>query len=223
MKNNIIIKIKAWLFPNKCLICGQYLKPTLFICQSCSPLKANVLPFNIEFKRNSKKLEVYTIYMYKDNYARFIKRFKFKGKTSYARKFIGLTLQTLNDFSFEKYDMITYVPMTKDRVKQRGYNQSQLLANALEKQINVPVSNALVKVKSNKIQHFLSPKERKENVKGVYECQADVIGQNIILIDDIITTGATISQCAKILYQNGANIVTGLCIAETPVSTQKEE
>lgn len=219
----IKLKILAWFFPNKCLLCAEHIDALSFVCDDCSPLEGRKKYFNINFKRNKKLIEVYANAFYIDEYAEFIKRFKFAGKTAYARKFIGLTKQIFPDFSFDNYDLIAYVPMTKQKVEERGYNQSKLLAKELSKLTALPVFDGLVKVKANKIQHWLSSKERMENVKGVYECNGDIKGQNIILIDDIITTGATVCQCAKALYIAGANHVTVLCIAETPPPTKKEE
>lgn len=223
MKKQMKLKILAWFFPNKCLLCGEHIDALSVICEDCKPAHGTTKNFNVRYRRNSKIVQVYSSALYMDDYAYFIKRYKFNGKTAYARKFIALLKEVFEDFSFENYDQIAYVPMTKDKVKLRGYNQAELLAKELSKLIDIPVFHDLKKIKSNKIQHWLSPKERAENVKGVYDCVSDIKGQNIILIDDIITTGATVCQCVKMLYKAGANNIAVFCLAETPAPTQKEE
>ncbi len=208
--------ILAWFFPNKCLLCGEYVKPNEFICIDCMPNKLLERGYNIKIKDTTKFVKIYSLHYYNGHFEEVLQRYKFKNKTSYSRKFIGALLRLTSCIDFAKYDRICYVPMTEGAVKKRGYNQAELLAKNLSKCTGLKVINAIKKTKDNKIQHKLKIEERAENVKGVYEIQSDIKGQNIILIDDIITTGATVCQCARMLFLAGAKNVTIFCIADTP-------
>ena len=100
---------------------------------------------------------------------------------------------------------------------KRGYNQSKLLAKELGKELNIKVINTLVKVKENRTQSTLLENERKENVKNVFEIikESNIENKNIILVDDILTTGSTIRTCSKILKENGAKKICALTMAKT--------
>ena len=118
----------------------------------------------------------------------------------------------------EKYDIIIPVPIHKKRKKQRGYNQSELVARQISKNIaNLQLENkAFIKIKNNKPQSTLSKKQRKQNVKNVYklENKGKIENKNIVLFDDIYTTGNTANEIAKILKRNGANKILVLTIAK---------
>lgn len=215
--------VLAWLYPNRCLICGDYIKAKECICSKCENIESLKRTYHIKFGRKTSFMECFSNYPYVEYYRWCMKRFKFYGKKSYARKFISFTLKSFKDFPFDKYDRICYVPMFEKDQKKRGYNQSQLLAKRLAKRLNLPLSDCLVKVKQNKVQHRLKASDRIENVKGVYQCNQELKGKNIILIDDIVTTGATLCQCAKMLYQQGASNVVCFAMASTMPPTEKGE
>lgn len=117
-----------------------------------------------------------------------------------------------NDFFFENfksYDTIIPVPISKKRKKERGYNQSLLIAKELVKQVNKEKKtlslcvDALEKIKNIVPQSTLDKENRLQNVQGVYQLKnkEQLIGKKILLIDDIYTTGSTVRECAKVLQQ----------------------
>ena len=108
-----------------------------------------------------------------------------------------------------KIDLIVCVPLTKEREREKGYNQSALLAKRISKNLSIPFSkNALVKLYKNKEQHHLRILDRAGNVLGVYEAVGEICeNKNILLIDDVTTGGATLNECAKMLKIAGANKV----------------
>ena len=102
------------------------------------------------------------------------------------------------------------IPISKKRMKQRGYNQSALIARNLVKALNIEYKeNVLVKIKDNKPQSELGQNERSDNVKGVYDLKnkKQIYHKQILIVDDIFTTGSTTNECAKILKENNANTV----------------
>lgn len=108
----------------------------------------------------------------------------------------------------EKYDIIVVVPISKERKKERGYNQSALMVKELSDLIDAKlITNILYKIKNTVPQSSLNKKEREENAKGIYiakNCNK-IKNKKILLVDDIYTTGSTVNECAKVLIQNGIN------------------
>ena len=106
----------------------------------------------------------------------------------------------------EKYDIIIVVPVSNKRKKERGYNQSKLLAKEIAQIINVPVSdNIIKKVKDTVPQSTLNKEQRLENAKNVYRVTniKKVLNRNILILDDIYTTGSTVNECARVLIEQG--------------------
>lgn len=117
---------------------------------------------------------------------------------------------------FGSYDIIGPVPIHKKRMVERGYNQSELIAREIAKNIdNLRYEKILRKTKNNKRQSELKKEDRLENVKNVYEIQNKQIiqGKRIILFDDIYTTGSTLNECSKVLKENGAKEILIIALA----------
>ena len=112
----------------------------------------------------------------------------------------------------QAYDCIVPVPISAERLRARGYDQSLLLAEALADKTGLPCRSLLRKVRDNRTQHRLTAKERAENVRGAYACE-DAAGLRVLLVDDIVTTGATARECAVQLYRTGAASVQCVCCA----------
>lgn len=115
-----------------------------------------------------------------------------------------------------KENLIMPVPLAKKRLRWRGFNQSELLAERFAVYYNLEINkSSLIRLKHKKPQAKLSEKERLENVKNCFAWQGDNLnGRNIILIDDVATTGSTLNQCAKVLKAAGAGEVWGLAVAK---------
>ena len=138
---------------------------------------------------------------------------KFKGARRLARRF-GLMLSSL-DIPLDA-DMVLPVPMTGAALINRGFNQSALMAEALGRQTGIPFRlHLLHKVKETPPQVGLSRSARMKNMRGAFRAEPDVEGMRIIILDDVITTGATMRECARALKNTGAVEVTALSIART--------
>ena len=108
------------------------------------------------------------------------------------------------------------VPLDKNKLRSRGYNQSEELAKELAKILKIPViSGCLIKIKSTKPQMELSKEEREKNLQNVFLIKnpAEIRGKKIFLVDDVYTTGSTMAECAKILKSAGVKQVWGIAIA----------
>lgn len=155
-------------------------------------------------------------------YTNFIKNkihnFKFFNKSYLYMFFIELSLRNEKIVNFLKnFDLITYIPMNLKKEDERGYNQSKLLSEELGKKLGIKVEKLLEKQKQCKTQSKLSEKEREENIKDAFKFvnNKGLKNKNIILVDDILTTGSTIREASKILKESGANKICIFAIAKT--------
>ena len=162
-----------------------------------------------DYKEDKEKnfMKHYYFFKYQELIRSQIIALKFEEK-AYIYKTIGCFLKKMQK-SFENlkiYDIIIVAPVSNKRKKERGYNQSELLAKEISRIIKVPITkNVLYKTKNTVPQSTLNKEQRKINAKGVYEiknCQK-IINQKILLIDDIYTTGSTINECSRLIVQQG--------------------
>lgn len=203
----------SFLFPPKCILCGKLLsREETDLCHHC---RTHTEEF-IKQKRNIPFVAHCTaIWYYKDTVRQSIQKYKFRNARSYADAYARLLAIKLLD---EKHDIITWVPISTARRFKRGYDQSQLLAKALTKELNIPAVGTLKKVRNTKPQSTLTEAaQRRANILGVYKVKNKdaIAGKRILLLDDVVTTGATASECAKTLLTAGAAEVQLAAIAST--------
>ncbi|MGN0788887.1 MAG: ComF family protein [Christensenellales bacterium] len=151
-----------------------------------------------------------------------IHRYKFGGKKYYAPYFANMLVDKYLDEGYD-CEVVTSVPISKERARKRGYNQSQIVAKRLAEALKLPyVGQCIIKSKDNTEQAKLSGKEREENVLGVYKVidKIAVKGKRVLVVDDVLTTGATMSEVARVLYKAGAQKVEGLTICATTYKIQ---
>ncbi len=201
------------VFPPKCVLCGQLLEAgEVDLCRSCrvnGPAwqdRREKLPF----------LDSRTSVWHYEGAARgSILRFKFHNKRHYAHSFARLLAMALTRQE-RTYDLVTWVPISFRRRLCRGYDQGQLLARAVGQELQIPVARCLKKVRHNRPQSGIQgDAQRRANVLGAYRAvePARFAGKRVLLLDDVITTGATISECAKVLKIAGAGEVHGGSVA----------
>jgi len=148
-----------------------------------------------------------------------IRRFKFYKHPEHAVFFARITADVIQkEYGGLSFDLLVYVPLSKERLAQRGYDQTECLTANLSKILRIPYSKtALVKTVDNQTQHTLDKEARALNVLGVYMADKSLVkDKRILLIDDISTTGATLNECAKTLKLAGALSVHAAAIALTP-------
>lgn len=146
-----------------------------------------------------------------------IMRYKFSSQVRYAEIFIEILYDYLKDEQLERnFDFITAVPLSRKRLYERGYCQTELLAKPLAEKLGIPYAgNCLYKKRHNPKQSRLNIKSlRFENVRDTYLADSEKVkGKNILLLDDIYTSGATMNSCAGELKDKGANSVVGIALA----------
>ena len=195
--------IKIIFFHQKCTICEKF---GSYLCKDCeNELNGSFNPVIVN--TTHKDVICTSPFIYRGSIKKIIYKYKFRNQKNLFKilsPFLSLTVQ--KEFKDQKFDLITSVPSHISSLNERKYNQSELLGLELSKKLNIPYENCLIKVRKNKIQHGLSFKERQLNVKNVYKSRKDYSNKNILLCDDIITTGATLSECVRELQKSNATV-----------------
>ncbi len=213
----MIARILRMLFPPKCVLCKRLLADNE--TDLCHPCRVNA-PEYTSAKNNLTFIARWTtVWYYKGNVRSSILRYKFSNARSYSGVFGRLlAMQILKDLP-EDIDILTWIPVSKFRRFTRGYDQVELLAKEISEQINIPATRQLVKIRNTPAQSTLDhAAHRRANVLGAYAVinPEQVAGKRILLIDDVLTTGATVSECAKMLLFAGAKEIYFASIAASP-------
>lgn len=207
------------LFPPKCVLCGEILEPkVLDLCHDCRG-KAPV----VEHCREKHRFisEWTALWYYEGNARESLLRFKFARKRSYAQSYGRLLALRISEDLQNSFDVISWVPISRRRKAKRGFDQVELLAKAVSRELNMPAVKLLRKIRHNPAQSTLKGESaRRANVLGAYNTVEPfpARGKRVLLLDDIITTGATVQECAKMLMLAGAESV---CCAA--VATRKKQ
>lgn len=205
-------------FPPICGICGKLNKDGL--CNKCK-IQLEKVAENDILKQDLEDIyikELIYIFKYEGIIRKLILDYKFHEKPYMYVCFVNFVLK--NEKIFEKlqsYDTIIPVPISKKRMKERGYNQSLLIAKKLSREVKIPLQvNCLLKTKNIIEQSKLNKEQRKQNIQNVYELKNGEIlnKKRILLIDDIYTTGSTVNECAKILQQARPEKIDVLVLAK---------
>lgn len=200
---------KSWLldlvFPPKCPFCRALVEDSPGCCSACR----GTLPWRSPEAFDHPSLEVlcYAPLWYGDPVAGAMHRYKFQGVQSYAQDFGHLMAEILpEDLAV---DWITWAPLHPRRQRQRGYDQAKLLALAVGEERGWPVKSLLVKTRHTDPQSGLEEAEsRRRNASGAYAFSGEsVAGRRILLVDDVLTSGATLGTCATLLKDQGAEEV----------------
>ena len=209
------------LFPPKCILCGKLLKKQeQDLCHDC---RADS-PEYPAGKDRIQFLDSFTaVWYYEDTVRRSLLRYKFYGARGNASGYGRLLAMKLLQSYPEGFDCLTWIPVSRLRKLRRGYDQVALLAEAVGKELNVTPVKTLRKIRNTPPQSGIHDVyRRRANVLGAYKalCPEQIKGKRILLLDDVITSGATASECARVLLTAGAKEVFFAAIAAANVSTK---
>ena len=222
------------LFPLKCPLCGEIIPLVSESCSCCgeesfvlSPEACRHCAAEKENCTCSEKGEIYLenvagVYIYSGKIKSQIALFKFGKQKNFAKEFsLRMSERVARVFSDADFDFVTFVPASEKAEKERGFNQSELLAKGVAEKLFVPKEDVLLKIKETDSQHKLSAKDRIKNLDGAFAVRDKaVVKDKVILIcDDIKTTGTTLRRCSDTLYENGAKEVYCLVLAITDYLT----
>lgn len=225
----------AWIWPERCVFCGEPIPALTLCCDTCyetvHPIRPPICP------QCGKSREDCSCGRRRHRYDRVASPFYCSGAVHrgilrlkrwddpLAVSFFADQMAAVvrREFRSETIDAVSFIPMTMRDQRDRGYNQGKLLADALAKRLSLPLVAALEKRYQTKPQKFLTAVERSGNVLGAFDLRkgVDVAGKTILLVDDVITTGATTDECAKMLKLYGAKRV--LCVTASIRHRSEEE
>lgn len=203
------------IYPPKCPFCGRLLeKGEDGICGDCQ----QSLPWT--GPEDGKQVEFCAVCLsplwYRDGVREAVHRYKFNGGSAHARLLGELMAQCLSDRQECPADLIVWVPLHPKNRRTRGFDQAELLARRVGELLGVPVESGLNKTRRTETQSQLDAAAmRRANVAGAYMLASglDAAGKRVVLVDDVVTSGATMSECAALLLEAGAKEVVGLTIA----------
>ena len=210
----LLKRISAVIFPEKCVLCGKILeKREHDLCDACivnapeCPVLRDRYPF----------IDRWTaVWYYEDAVRHSLLKYKFYGKRHYAQVYGRRLAEKLRAEERADFDVLTWIPVSAKRLRKRGFDQVELLAKSLGQELGtVPVA-CLKKTRNNQPQSgIVGQAERRANVLGAYELvnPGTISGKRVLLLDDIITTGATAGECARVLKTGGAKEVQLAVIA----------
>ena len=211
----IINPITDVLFPSLCYICNDLLdNDQKIICPECwnkIPPYKNISDKTLENRHFSK---TFILFQFDETVRILIHLFKYKDHLSLTRYFARQSLCAHPALKNEVYDALVPVPLHKTRIRERGYNQSEVLAKALADLYGISLRcDYLQRIRPTKSQTKISHQEREKNVLNAFRCQVSLDNKRVLLIDDVITTGSTVDACAKILKEAGAAKIDVFAIA----------
>ena len=217
-------QILRLLFPPKCVLCKKVLtEEETDLCKDCRLSQP-------EFPGGKIKLSFLAhwtgLWYYKENVRLSILRYKFYGRRSYAQSYGRLLAMKLQRDGWDDTDVLTWIPISARRKRTRGFDQVQVLGTVVARELGIPLVPTLRKIRHTKPQSTMgSAAHRRANIFGAYEVIDPelVRGKRILLLDDIVTTGTTASECARMLLTAGAkevNLAT-LAVASIEKSTQR--
>lgn len=213
--------ISNWLFPEKCILCGKLLESQeMDLCRKCRvdapdcPISKIKYPFIDQWT---------ALWYYEGNVRKSLLRYKFNNRRSHASGYGRLLAMKLLREERTEFDLLTYIPISHRRKRKRGFDQVELLAEHVGKALDVTPVRTMEKIRHNRQQsRIVGFAQRRANVLGAYTVidSQQIQGKRILLLDDIVTTGATASECARILLTAGAKEVQFAVVASANHQTR---
>jgi ComF family protein len=227
-------KLPSFVYPPHCLLCGAAGDRDRDLCADCAadlphnhhacarcalPLPPGS-PVEAHCGACSRKRPAfdrcYAALLYDDNTGFLISRLKFHHKLNHARLLSQLLIDYLERHQAPRPDLILPVPLHRQRLRERGYNQALEIARPIGRHFGVPIEPRLCRrVHPTPAQTGLDRKTRRRNLRRAFQLTGDVAGQTIALLDDVVTTGSTVTELAKVLKRSGAARVDVWAVART--------
>lgn len=227
--NELLSPLRALFFPDRCALCHKVIAKDTKVCKNCRKTAPVIREKTCHLcampekdctcKKHSRYYKALTApFIYKDVLKTGIHYWKFENYTASTDFFAEMIAASVKEkFADINFDYITFIPQTANETAEKGYNQTEILADASGRKLNIPVATLLVKLYETRRQHNTPALFKSGNVTGVFDCvQLEKIrGKNILLIDDIKTSGHTLNECAKMLSLYDAENVYCAVIATT--------
>lgn len=209
------------LFPKRCLWCDSVVG--FGSCETCEAAVGELLLPDTVLSAGNIHMdavdiqEIHACYEYKTPVDSAVLRMKYGKEQQTAREFGRLLAEKYQRCAQGRtYDIVIPVPVSPQTLKQRGFNQSVVMAEELCRISGLTLApDVLVKHKETQQQAGLSREQRRKNVKNAYAVKhaGEIAGKSVLLVDDVVTTGNTINECAKTLIKSGATVCGAICLA----------
>lgn len=221
----LVDKIFDFIFPQTCFVCGDSGQEICFDClKNLERARPKCLkcghenPFGIYCASHRQKLQIDVIiapFAFRGPLRELVHQLKYEDVTNIIRPLSSEIANLCKKVPDYRKFTLTYIPLAPKKLLERGYNQSKLIAEAVSKLLKVPQTDLLKRVEGHHTQvQSGDKKKRRQNVKGVFEIKKGVeIPDSVILIDDVVTTGATVEEAAKVLKKAGVKKVIVLALA----------
>jgi competence protein ComFC len=217
-------------FPSECLVCGKegewlcahchttsiaIKSPTCPFCDRLSPLGKTCSRCRKDHPLSGGR----SIWYYNNSVKKLIHSFKYQKVTSCQEFITPFLIDLYQEIPLAKHEkiIITSVPSSREHLNERGFNQSEILALSVSRTVKHPYTPLLSRKPNSQSQTALTRKERLANVQGQFSLQKripNLEGYTVVIVDDVITTGATLTSCAALLRQAGAKHIWGLTVAK---------
>ncbi len=186
------------------------------ICKNCFE-KFDRIPPGSPFDGIGDVSCIFPAFYYNDILKNLIYRYKFNCEWKIGKLLSKLIYENLKDVNYiHEFDFITPIPLSRQRIFQRGFNQSEIIAKEISALLDIPFTLCVYRHRNTVAQSLLKRHDRIHNITNAFIADKDkVFGKDIIIFDDIFTTGATINSCAKELKQKGAKTIIGISLAAT--------
>jgi ComF family protein len=203
------------VFPNRCPCCDSFIAWNDCVCALCSDKLETELWQTADYAVPDNCEDVFAAYRYEGTAVEGLYALKFADGRNFAKLSAQITAERIEKSGV---NAVVAVPMGKERIKHRGYNQADVFADYIAKITGLPIIGKVLFRQSETEQHKLTAENRYKNAGkayGICENAPDISGMNILLADDVETTGATLTACADLLKQAGAAAVYGAVCVKT--------
>jgi ComF family protein len=197
------------LFPYipRCVVCGTEKDVSAYLCPSCA-VEMDTLRMG---QTNAAGKSAHAAYGYDGPAARIVQSYKYGG-SRWLSAFMAQAMLQAAANAHTEFDCICHVPLHSKKRRQRGFDQAELLAKRIAALTGKPCLTAIKRIRNTPSQTKLNAVERKENMRGAFK-PAQAVHGRVLLVDDVLTTGATVAECADVLKAAGAQSVTVLTFA----------
>jgi len=230
MGRRLLESLAAALFPPCCALCSRELPTLAIICSVCEAALPSfegprcqrcgesvddpLLDLCIKCGRRIHAVDrIFSLGPYQGDWGRLARAFKFEREMAVGRWLGERMAAALIAANVDRdFSVVTFVPMTRKDQQARGFNQAEILARIIAKQSNLPLTRLLIKNRETALQSRLPAAERKTNLRDAFRLLP--CGQEqVLLVDDIYTTGSTVEECARTLKRGGAQSVVAMTVA----------
>ena len=205
------------LFPPRCAFCRRLLSDGVRgVCGACRG-RLPWVPLTAQDSAIKALAKCVAPLYYEGTVRESLLRYKFSGLTAYGQVYAEFVAKCIDENEIS-CDIITWAPLSRRRLRKRGYDQARLIAEAAASILSLPCEGLLKKTRHTRPQSSIDgAAARATNAAGVYACTNPerVGGRRVLIIDDIVTTGSTLSECAGVLRAAGADAVYAAAVARS--------